>query len=74
MVFLCIFRGALDVRASDINDEMMKAASYAIANMIKDDALTKVNIMPKVINEEVHKRIAEAVKEAAIKTNVARLK
>ena len=74
LVFPGIFRGALDVRASDINDEMMKAASYAIANMIKDDALTKVNIMPKVINEEVHKRIAEAVKEAAIKTNVARLK
>ena len=74
LVFPGIFRGALDVRASDINDEMMKAASYAIANMIKDNALTKVNIMPKVINEEVHKRIAQAVKEAAIKTNVARLK
>ena len=74
LVFPGIFRGALDVRASDINDEMMKAASYAIANMIKDKDLTRDNIMPKVINEQVHKRIAQAVKEAAIKTKVARLK
>lgn len=73
LVFPGIFRGALDVRASDINDEMMKAASYAIAGMIKNEELARDNIMPKVINEGVHKRIAQAVKEAAIKTNVARI-
>lgn len=74
LVFPGIFRGALDVRASDINDEMMKAASYAIASMVEDKDLRRDNIMPKVINKQVHIKIAEAVKDAAIKTNVARIK
>ena len=74
LVFPGIFRGALDVHASDINDEMMIAAAYAIASMIKDEELSQENIMPKVINKELHMKVAEAVKEAAIKSNVARLK
>lgn len=73
LVFPGIFRGALDVRASDINDEMMKAAAYAIASMIKDEDLSKENIMPKVINTEVHKKIAEEVRKAAIISGVARI-
>ena len=53
---------------------MMKAASYAIASMVEDKDLRRDNIMPKVINKQVHIKIAEAVKDAAIKTNVARIK
>ena len=74
LVFPGIFRGALDVNASDINDEMMIASAYAIASMVKDADLKEDNIMPKVINKEVHMKIAEEVRKAAIKSNVARLK
>lgn len=72
LAFPGIFRGALDCRASDINTEMNIAAAYAIANVIDDQSLTADYIVPSVFNPEVAKRVAEAVKQAAYKTKVAR--
>ena len=71
LVFPGLFRGAIDANANDINDEMMLAASYAIASMIKDEELKEDNIMPKVINKKAHEKVAKAVYEAAFKTGVA---
>ena len=68
-----IFRGALDVRASDINDEMKVAAAYAIASLISDDELNADYIIPNPFDKRVAKAVAEAVAEAAIKTGVARI-
>ncbi len=72
LVFPGLFRGALDVRASDINQEMMMAASHAIASVITDDMLDKEMILPYAWNEESHQKVAEAVAQAARKTGVAR--
>lgn len=72
LVFPGLFRGALDVRASDINPEMMMAASHAIASVITDDMLDKEMILPYAWNEESHQKVAEAVAQAARKTGVAR--
>ena len=72
LVFPGLFRGALDVRASDINPEMMMAASHAIASVITDDMLDKEMILPYAWNEESHRKVAEAVAQAARKTGVAR--
>lgn len=72
LVFPGLFRGALDAKAKDINDEMMIAASYAIAFMIKDEDLSDENIMPKVINKKAHEEVAKAVYKAAFKSKVAR--
>ncbi|RKD21649.1 malate dehydrogenase [Caminicella sporogenes] len=73
LAFPGIFRGALDVRASDINEEMKIAAAYAIANTISDDELTVDNILPKPFDKRVVKNVAEAVKNAAKKTGVSRI-
>jgi len=73
LVFPGVFRGALDVRASDINDEMMQAASIAIANLVPDNLLDPGYIIPYAFDKEVHKAVAEAVKAAAIATGVARI-
>lgn len=73
LAFPGIFRGALDVRASEINEEMKIAAAYSIANSIKEEDLNVDNILPKAFNKEVAINVANAVKEAAIKTNVARI-
>ncbi len=73
LAFPGIFRGALDVRARDINEEMKVAASYAIAGAIPDNELNYEYIIPKAFNREVQKRVAEAVREAAIKSGVARI-
>ncbi len=73
LVFPGVFRGALDVRARNINDEMMLAAGYAIANAISDDELSEDNIIPTALDEKVHKEVAAAVAEAAIKSNAARI-
>jgi malate dehydrogenase (oxaloacetate-decarboxylating) len=73
LVFPGIFRGALDVRASSINEEMKVAAARAIADSISDAELSEENIIPKAFNLDVQKRVAEAVKEAAIKSGVARI-
>ncbi len=73
LAFPGIFRGALDVRASDINDEMKIAAAKAIAAYVPDDEITAENIMPSALDKNVAKKVAEAVAEAARKTGVARI-
>lgn len=73
LAFPGIFRGALDVRASDINEEMKVAAAYAIANSVPEDSLSEEFIIPKAFDRDVQKRVAKAVMEAAIKTGVARV-
>jgi len=71
LAFPGIFRGALDVRASEINEEMKIAAAYAIANSVSTDELNPDYIIPKAFNLDVQKQVAEAVKEAAITSGVA---
>lgn len=72
MAFPGIFRGALDVRASDINDEMQMAASLAIASLVSDDELNEDYIMPFAFDERIGKTVAQKVAEAAVKSGVAR--
>ena len=73
LAFPGIFRGALDCRASDINEEMKVAASYAIASLVEDDKLSADYILPHAFDSRVGKTVAAAVKEAAIKSGVARI-
>lgn len=73
VAFPGIFRGALDVRASDINDEMKMAASYAIAGLVSDGELTAEYILPMAFDERIGKTVAAAVAEAARKSGVARI-
>ncbi len=73
LAFPGIFRGALDVRASDINDEMKIAAAEAIASLVSDDELNEEYIMPAPFDPRVGKTVAEAVAKAARKSGVARL-
>ena len=73
LAFPGIFRGALDCRASEINEEMKVAAAYAIANSIDDKDITSENIIPKAFDLNVQKNVAKAVKEAAIKSGVNRI-
>ena len=73
LAFPGVFRGALDVRASEINEEMKVAAAYAIANAIPENELNTENIIPKAFDLKVQKLVAEAVKEAAIKSGVAQI-
>lgn len=68
-----IFRGTLDARASDINNEMNIAAAYAIANMVKDEELKEDYIIPNALNKETANAVAKAVKQAAIDSGVARV-
>ncbi len=74
MAFPGIFRGALDVRASDINEEMQMAASIAIAELVSDEELSEEYIMPFAFDERIGKAVAAKVAEAAIKSGVARIK
>ena len=73
LAFPGIFRGALDVRAKEINEEMKIAAAYAIANSVLPEELNENYIIPKAFNLDVQKRVAEAVKEAARNSGVARI-
>ena len=73
LAFPGIFRGALDVRAKEINEEMKIAAAHAIANSIKEEDLNTENILPKAFDRSVAINVAEAVKEAARRTNVVRI-
>lgn len=73
LAFPGVFRGAFDVRAKDINDEMKLAAADALANLITDEELSEEYIIPKAFDERVGKAVAAAVAEAARKTGVARL-
>ncbi len=72
LCFPGIFRGALDVRASDINDEMKIASAKALASLISDDELTPDNILPKAFDPRVKDAVAKAAAEAAIRSGVAR--
>ena len=71
LVFPGVFRGAFDVRASDINEEMKIAASKAIAALISDEELSADNIIPKAFDKRVGPAVAKAVAEAARRTGVA---
>ena len=73
LAFPGIFRGTLDVRATDINDEMKVAAAYAIAGLISEEELTADYIIPNPFDKRVAESVAKAVAEAAIKTGVARI-
>ena len=73
LAFPGIFRGALDVRASDINDEMQMAASYAIASLVSDAELSPECILPKAFDKRIAPAVAKAVADAAIKSGVARI-
>ena len=73
LAFPGIFRGAFDVRASDINEEMKMAAAKALAELISDDELSAEYIIPKAFDKRVGPAVAKAVAEAARKSGVARM-
>ncbi|NLP33458.1 MAG: NAD-dependent malic enzyme [Oligella ureolytica] len=73
LAFPGIFRGALDVRASDINEEMKITAAQAIASLVSDDELNPDYIIPKAFDERVGKTVAEFVAKAARESGVARI-
>lgn len=73
LAFPGIFRGALDVRAKDINEEMKIAAAYAIAGLVSDEELSADYILPKAFDERIGSTVAKAVAEAARKSGVARI-
>ena len=73
LVFPGIFRGALDVRASTINQEMMNAAAYAIADCVPADKLSTEYILPYAFDQSAHDAVAKAVADAAIRTGVAKI-
>lgn len=73
LCFPGLFRGALDVRASDINNEMKVAAAYAIAGLVSAEELNAEYILPHAFDPRIKDTVAEAVAEAARKTGVARI-
>ena len=73
LVFPGLFRGALDVRAREINEEMKLAASHALAGLVTAEELNKDYILPKAFDKRVGPTVAAAVAEAARRSGVARL-
>ena len=73
VAFPGIFRGALNVRARDINNEMNIAAAYAIANMVKADELSEDFIIPSALDKDISIAVAKAVEQAARDSGVARI-
>ena len=73
LAFPGIFRGALDCRAKEINEDMKVAASYAIASLVDESELCEDYILPKAFDKRVGKTVAEAVIAAARKSGVARI-
>lgn len=73
LAFPGIFRGALDCRAKEINDEMNVSASYAIASLVTDDKLTEDYILPDALDKRIGQAVAKAVIEAAKQSNVAQI-
>ena len=73
LCFPGLFRGVLDARASDVNDEMKVAAAYAIAGLVSDEELTAEYILPAAFDPRVKDAVAKAVAEAARKSGVARI-
>ncbi len=73
MCFPGLFRGALDVRATDINEEMKQAASHALADLVSDEELSKDYILPLAFDKRIGPAVAAAVAKAARDSGVARL-
>ncbi len=73
LAFPGIFRGALDARASDITEEMKRAAAYAIAGLVSDEELSADYIIPRAFDGRVSTAVAQAVYDIAVKTGVSRL-
>ena len=73
LAFPGIFRGALDVRAKEINDEMKVAAAYAIAGLVSEEELRTDYILPSALDQRVAEAVAKAVADAARKTSAARV-
>ena len=73
MAFPGIFRGAFDVRAKDINNEMKIAAAEALAGLISEEELSPEYFIPKAFDKRVGPAVAKAVADAARKTGVARI-
>jgi len=73
LAFPGIFRGALDVRAKEINEEMKIAAAYAIASMVKEEDLNENNVIPNALDRTVAANVAEAIKKAARESGAARV-
>jgi malate dehydrogenase (oxaloacetate-decarboxylating) len=73
LAFPGIFRGTLDVRASDINDEMKIAAAYALAGLVSDEELNAEYILPAAFDKRVKDAVAKAVAQAARDSGVARI-
>lgn len=73
LAFPGIFRGALDCRAKEINEEMKAAASYAIASLVSDEELSEEYILPKAFDKRIGSTVAQAVINAARKTGTARI-
>ncbi|HCP15902.1 MAG TPA: NAD-dependent malic enzyme [Peptococcaceae bacterium] len=74
LAFPGIFRGALDTMATDINEDMKKAAAYAIAGMVTEDELNPSYVMPKAFDLRVGPHVAAAVAQAAVDSGIARLR
>ena len=73
LVFPGIFKGALNVRAKDINEDMKLAAAYTMANLVPEDRLNEENILPNVLDKNVGKEVAKAVAKAARDSGVSRI-
>jgi malate dehydrogenase (oxaloacetate-decarboxylating) len=73
LAFPGIFRGALDVRATDINEAMKIAAVEAIAALVSDEELTEEYIVPKSLDERVVEIVSQAVSGAAVESGVSEL-
>ena len=73
LAFPGIFRGALDVRASDINDAMKIASAKAIADLVSEDELCEEYIIPDPFHKRVAEKVAEAVRKSAIDSGVSRI-
>ncbi len=73
LAFPGIFRGALDAKASDINEEMKVAAVYAIAGLVAEKDLKEDNVIVSALDERVAAAVSKAVYDAAIKSGVARI-
>lgn len=74
LVFPGLFRGALDVRAATVNNEMMIAAAKGIAGYVSENELTTEYILPYAYDKNAHKAVAKAVAQAAVKSGVAKIK
>jgi malate dehydrogenase (oxaloacetate-decarboxylating) len=72
LAFPGIFRGALDIRATDITEEMKLAAAYAIANIITPNELTSDYVIPSALDKRVVESVAQAVAKAAIESGVVK--